>query len=810
MRKLLALPLFLAVLVDGAAEAALPPNQCPIYTKDDKGAVKAAPAPLATDCFAGEVFVMNGDPLMTANVMVPGAMPTDPPKTVPLYSCATMGTTTTCALGDVASPHQGAPIRAIADRAIEAAKAKGAAGEYDEVVLFTADFGATNLGPLFFRGLNSAGMPMNTVNGIGLNVVPRDPAKGYVGIINAGNVKTIGANPSSGAFAPCAQGSSLCASGLFSYFDSLAQATANLYGPYLKDPRGPDVVVPPVPPATMPTMMPGPLLHGGTIVSMPASKGDLVTLTGQVVTPKIADGPVTNVWNGLLNLNGSILGGNTWVDNGNATWLVSRPPAFQGVSAPFDGAQVPRFAPIDNYVMGFIPATAVPDLRSLMAANAASVYTPIVGSFNANVGPAMGTRTSGAAIRNGANVPKNVKFADYLAPNGGDRSPNSEAPGTQRIRQLWVLITKPMASGDAVKEQANEVELLQKFRQEYNRYFYTLTGYQGRVHTTVDSNVDDSGYFEFGDARDDGKEFAAQGGLEMQIRGIEEVPNSGGKAKSVLWVKHTPGGGGVITYNAQARPIRISGDLGPEVADAKNDGSRSGAPNMVTVRMRLPNDPAWLAQLKANPGMNGGLFAKLTLHGSANVEVLFPRDEKAFLVPDGRFRNYSVDLTQVPGFRGGEFNGFTFSPSSQENWDVEVEYIRFSNTAWGNLKDSDQSCTKTPLGDGWLDVEDNCKAVWNPGQEDGNGDGVGDACEDYDGDNVVNACDNCPTVTNSSQRDNNRNNAGDACDGTKETSCFFQTSSVGGPLAPTSAVVWVATLALAGVVLSAWRRRRRR
>jgi hypothetical protein len=808
MRKLLALPLFLAVLVDGAAEAALPPNQCPIYQKDDKGVVKAAPATLATDCFAGEIFVTSGDPLMAANVMIPGAMPTDPVKTVPLYKCGKTDATgkvdmNICTLGDPDSPYLGAPIRAIADRIVEAAKAKGAAGEYDEIVVFTADFGLPNQGPLFYRGVNAMGQGINPVNGIGLPVVPRDAAKPYIGIVHAGNVKSIPATPGTGAFGACAQGSSLCASGLFSYFDSLAQATANLYGPYLKDPRGPDVA--PVPPATMPT--PGPLIHGGTIVSMPASKGDLVTLTGQVVTAKVADGPVTNVWNGLLHLNGSILGGNTWMDNGNATWLLTRPPAFQGVSAPFDGAQVPRFAPIDNYVMGFIPASGVQDLRSLMAASAANVYTPLVGSFNANVGPAMGTRTSGAAIRNVTNVPKNVKFADYLAPNGGDRNPNSEAPGSQRIRQLWVLVTKP---GGALPEQATEIETLQKFRQEYNRYFYTLTGYQGRVHTTVDSNVDDSGYFEFGDARDDAKEFSAQGGLDMAIRGIEEVPNSGGKGKSVLWVKHTPGGGGVVAYNAQARPIRISGDLGAEVPDPKVDGSRSGAPNLVTVRMRLPNDPAWLAALKANPGMNGGLFAKLTLTGSSNVEVLFPRDEKAFLVPDGRFRNYSVDLTQVPGFRGGEFNGFTFSPSSQENWDVEVEYIRFSNTAWGNLKDSDQSCTKTPLGDGWLDIEDNCKSHWNPGQEDGNGDGVGDACEDYDGDNVVNACDNCPTVTNSSQRDNNKNNAGDACDGTKETSCFFQTSSVGGPLAPTSAVVWVATLALAGVVLSAWRRRRRR
>ena len=32
-------------------------------------------------------------------------------------------------------------------------------------------------------------------------------------------------------------------------------------------------------------------------------------------------------------------------------------------------------------------------------------------------------------------------------------------------------------------------------------------------------------------------------------------------------------------------------------------------------------------------------------------------------------------------------------------------------------------------GDGWPDHNDNCPAVSNPGQEDADGDGQGDACE---------------------------------------------------------------------------------
>ncbi|XP_055617261.1 cartilage oligomeric matrix protein-like [Toxorhynchites rutilus septentrionalis] len=62
-------------------------------------------------------------------------------------------------------------------------------------------------------------------------------------------------------------------------------------------------------------------------------------------------------------------------------------------------------------------------------------------------------------------------------------------------------------------------------------------------------------------------------------------------------------------------------------------------------------------------------------------------------------------------------------------------------------------------------AKDNCWRVPNSGQEDSNGDGMGDACQnDVDSDGRHNEHDNCPHVVNPGQEDNDDDKIGDACD----------------------------------------------
>lgn len=62
------------------------------------------------------------------------------------------------------------------------------------------------------------------------------------------------------------------------------------------------------------------------------------------------------------------------------------------------------------------------------------------------------------------------------------------------------------------------------------------------------------------------------------------------------------------------------------------------------------------------------------------------------------------------------------------------------------------------------DLADNCTNIKNTDQKDSDGNGLGDACEDYDRDGIVNVNDNCSQIPNVAQTDTDKDKVGDVCD----------------------------------------------
>lgn len=210
----------------------------------------------------------------------------------------------------------------------------------------------------------------------------------------------------------------------------------------------------------------------------------------------------------------------------------------------------------------------------------------------------------------------------------------------------------------------------------------------------------------------------------------------------------------------------------PNMADTDSDGLNDGVENnsgTFTSSTDTGTDPN--AADTDSDGVNDGAETDTGSFVDANDTGTDPHvaDTDTDGLNDGAEVTAGTDPfvtdTDADGLTDGEEAGAGGTGTNPTLADSDSDGINdgAENTAGTNPLSNDTD------GDGDLDNADNCPTVANADQADGDGNGIGDACDvNSDSDSHSDSVDNCPMITNEDQANLDGDSMGDVCDADRD------------------------------------------
>jgi|GEM_PF-4084941 hypothetical protein len=532
-------------------------------------------------------------------------------------------------------------------------------------------------------------------------------------------------------------------------------------------------------------------------------------------------------WSFYHSTYGELMYGANWRDEGNGTFYSI--PAMRGTR------------PLDLYLWGLIPPedvpsaylidtsvqTCTPTQKQLDAIAADCATMSIAGgktcaddfdlclqSFDLCLDPPY-YRTDGSCAPYAADivqspsyvratgVKREIKFENIIAAVG-ERFPDYK--DSYKINtQLFAFLLK---DADALTQE--KLDRLNRYRRQFSRHLYTVTGHRMRNSNTVDLKVDAS-LWEWGGRNDWSGETELEGWVGVDL--AEDLSLSDGAIKMVLnnassaiandsikvqaahfdalqVVLTMPlpkeGGAKLVTgkFILDSDAGQVSVDL-PIYADGKKHTVTVHPPHETFLAAKCKG---CIAQCKFDETENEGWYNSCTdeLLQKADCQDKASSTTLCGLYCSGQGTDSEGWVDSCKNTWNATFNKLTLIPVADDTAGSlsgpvlvdRIDLFKVSEQVREEAKKKDGE--KDYDGDGLVNAFDNCPKVANLDQIDSNNDEKGDACDDFDADGVANAEDNCPSVVNSLQQDDDEDGQGNSCDDDYSLGCHIASGSASG------------------------------